>query len=457
LIYSSFDVAISCPWEDRSDADSEILELASNFLPESDPMVGDSDSLPVATASVLVPAAAQSENSPQQLDLEDRLDVKAELDSLWISWQLNNPSQLNPELTDELGSVSSILATIANTETITHTHQLLQELNSSRQQLASAQNQLQVLDRRNQDRVDAVDLSILQAKQLKFRTQQLAKISQDRVEKVREMLDSIEQIRSEIVTGLDKFGGNAEIHAMLAQLETTRHTLVIAHDRATTGQEAFYDSLQAIQQQVAARSDDSEQKLNQYHDTIQSLSQAISIDRLQIATMSVDLSAKLTDLHGLSAQITPIHAQIVEKSQTLQSKIAEIDRGFGKLSQSVRLEKEQFYALTVESIEKANEIGAQLAQILQQMSEDRDSISALKTEIASIRSTILKETEQKFNNINLHYHEMISTCSDLQSCHKDRAAAIKKLSRWLWILSFAVGGILILLMRMTISLKRGSI
>jgi chromosome segregation ATPase len=446
LLNSSFDVAISSPWDE---ADSEKLELSSNLSREQNLIVSVDASLPLAKQH----QAVQSENSPQPLDLPAQLDVKAELDSLWVSWQLNNPNQLNPELTDELGSVSSILATIATTETITHTQQLLQELNSSREQLTSAQNQLQVLDRRNQDRVAAVDLSILQAKQLKFRTQQLAQTSKNRVEKVREMLESISQIRTEIVTSLDKFGGYAEIHSMLAQLETTRHALVIAHDRATTGQEAFYDSLHEIQQQVIARSDDSEHKIHQYHDTIQSLSQTISIDRLQIAGMSVDLGAKLTDLHGLSAQITTIHAQVVEKSQTLQTKIAEIDRGFAALSQSVQTEKEQFYALTVESIEKTDAIGSQLAQILQQSSEDRDSISALKTEIASMRYTTRKETAQKLNNLNLHYQELTSTWTDFQARYKDRAVAIKKLSRWLWILSFAVGGMFILLVRMLISLK----
>ncbi|WP_310426397.1 hypothetical protein [Chamaesiphon sp. VAR_48_metabat_135_sub] len=446
MLNSSFDVAISSPWDDP---DSAQLELPSNSSREQDLIVSVEASLPLAKQH----QAVKSENSPQSLDLPTQLDVKAELESLWVSWQLHNPTQLNPELTDELGSVSSILATIATTETITHTQQLLQELSSSREQLTSAQNQLQVLDRRNQERVDAVDMSILQAKQLKFRTQQLAKISKDRVEKVREMLESIEQIRTEIVTSLAKFGGYEEIHAMLGQLETTRHALVIAHDRATTGQEAFYDSLHKIQQQVAARSDDSEQKLHQYHDTIQSLSQTISTDRLQIAAMSVDLGAKLADLHGLSAQITTIHTQIVAKSQTLQTKIADLNRGFGALSQSVQTEKEQFYALTVESIEKADAIGSQLAQILQQSNEDRESISVLKNDIASMRHTIRKETEQKFNNLNRHYHELILTWTDFQARYKDRAVAIKKLSSWLWILSFAVGGMLLLLMRILINIK----
>lgn len=371
-----------------------------------------------------------------------QFDVKTELDSLLTSLQQTLPHPPNLTPTEESSSISDMLETIVNTDV----RQLLAQLKIAIAQLA-------VLDRRDRDRVDAVETSILQAKQLKFRTQQLAQHSKNQIEKVQGMLGSIEQIRTEIFTSLDKFGGYEEIQAMLAQLETTRHTLLIAHDRATTGQEAFYDSLQEIHQQVAARSDESEHKLDRFHESIGSLSQTISTDRLRIAGISVDLTTKLTDLHSINAQITTMHAQIVEKSQTLQAKIAQIDRGFLELSQSVQTEKEQFYALTVESIEKADSIRSQLAEIVKQRIDDRDSISALKAELELVHRNVRQEAQQKLLNSDLRDRELISICNDLQARQQDRVVTTIKIVRWLWILSVVVGVLFISLLRISIGLK----
>jgi predicted amino acid-binding ACT domain protein len=281
----------------------------------------------------------------------------------------------------------------------------------------------------------------------------IAEASQGRFDKAEQMLGAIEQIHAELATNLAKFGGHAEIRAMLAQLETTRHSLVIAHDRATTGQEAFYDSLRAIQSDVTTRSEESAQKLAQYQASIQSLSQTIAADRLQIASMSVDLSTKLTDLHNLNTQIAAKHTEIVTAAQTMKSRIVEIDRGFVELVASVQTEKEQFYELTVETIEKADAIKSQLANISNQISADRELISALKAELESVRHLVRQETEHKLNNLDLRYHQIISMWDEFQTRHKDRIFNTHKFARWLWILSTAVICIFVMLIRVLMILK----
>jgi chromosome segregation ATPase len=435
----------------KRDYTNELSATSSNERYSIDPF-GSND-----ISGNTIPSVSQ----PLGTRISAPLDITSELDSLSISFQFATPQPPNLAPPNEASSISDILATISTTESIASTQQLLVELHTTRAQLTNAQTELQFLHQQNQAQVDRIDANILEVKQLKFRTQQLARYSKNQIEKVQEMLGTIQQIRTEIVTSLDKFGGYDEIHSMLAQLETTRHASISAHDaleetlrERVTGEESFYESLQAIQAQVAAQSHDSEHKLHQYQESIHSLSQTISIDRLRIAGMSVDLSTKLTNLHGLNAQITTMHAQVVGKSQTLQSRIAEIDRGFGELSQSVQQEKEQFYELTVEAIEKADAIRSQLADLVKQISGDRHSIqSQLKTEIESMRHTIRQETEQKLNNLDLRYHELISTWNDLHDRQKDRVLTVRKLSTWLWVLSFAIGVIFILLIRILTMFK----
>jgi chromosome segregation ATPase len=371
--------------------------------------LGDSHS---QIAGLAHPAALGSSNSNAT---DENLDVKAELESLLVSLQLaTTPRSPQIEPISEASPTANIHQTVST---------------------------------------EVIDRSILEIKQLKFRTQQLAKHSQNRFEQAEQMLASIAKIHTDIATNLDKFGGHAEIQAMLVQLETTRHSLVIAHDRATTGQEAFYDSLRAIQGDVTTRSEESAQKLDQYQASIQRLSQTISADRLQIASMSVDLSTKLTDLHNLNTQIAATHTEIVTAAQTMKSRIVEIDRGFVELVASVQSEKEQFYELTVETIEKADAIKSQLANINNQISADRESISALKAELESVRHLVRQETEHKLNNLDLRYHQIISMWDDFQARHKDRIFNTHKFARWLWILSTAVICIFVMLIRVLMILK----
>jgi hypothetical protein len=394
-------------------------------------------------------------NSPieQSAPTSGEMDLEAELDALLISLQLvtPHPPNLAPAIEDK--SIEGILTSISTTAPVTHTQQLLKELNTTRSQLNAACTQLAVLHQRNQVQVDRVDANVRQAEQIKFSTQQSAQHSSDRVEKVQKMLGSLEQIRTEIVTNLDKFGSYEEIRSMLAQLETTRYALVVAHERVTLGQQAFYDSLHAIQQQVAATSHDSEDKFRQYHQSIESLSQTIATDRLKIAGMSVELSTKLHNLHALDAQITKIHTRVVETSQAFKLRLTEVERGFVRLSQSVSQEQEQFYELTVQTIEKSESVRSQFADIVKQIEDDRHTISLLQAQIESVKHTTQQQLELQFNDFNLRQDDLILLCNNLQSLHKDRLAIATKFSKWLWILSFAVGTIFILLVRIISCLK----
>lgn len=480
--------------DDRDDLHSEILEFESNARSSEPPeqireRTDISKDLDLLTISLNLPvderadrevttsfdetsrrsgvaATALTKPNPGNENLatlhaaEENLEIEAELDALLASLHTTTP--LPPKLTTncDASSISGILTQISTTEPVTHTQQLLHELNLARQQLKIAGTQLQILHQRNQVQVDLVDANTLQVKQLKFRTQQLAQHSKDRIEAARNMLGSLEQIRTEIVANLNKFGSYEEIAGMLAQIEAARYALVIAHDslkktlreRVTTEQAALYESLQAIQAQVDARSRESEQKLDRYHESIQSLAQTISTDRLRVAGMSVELSTKLNDLNVLSTQITTMHAQIVEKSQTLQSKIPQIERAFGELSQSVREEKEQFYAITVETIEKADTIGSQLVQLIQQINSDRVKISEIEAEVASMRQHASQAAERQLATSELQDRELISLANNFQVDRKKQLLTLKKLTIWLWILSVTVGIMAILSLRMSLAI-----
>ena len=447
----------TAPLENRDETDSQWLELESNLSGDRHkqvvPVCHDNSKSRVPELNESV-ADSRSERlrQPQQPDT-DRSTVTAELDSMLTSLQLTTPHPPQPNSKPESSSIVTIRSPSTTSEPVVSSDRLLQQLNEARQQLDTARTQLQTIEQRNQTQVDRVDANTLEVKQIKFRIQQLAQYSKSQVEKVAEMLAEIATIRTEIATSLDKFGGEGDIQQMLSQLEPTRHALILAHDRVVTGQETFYESLQEIQARVTALSQESEAKLRQARELMQSLSQTISTDRLQIAGMSVEMSTKLNELHGLSTQITTIHTQIVEKSQTFQSKIESIEREFTEISQSMQAEKQQFYALTAESIERTDLMRPQLTEISKKIDDDRARIVNIESAISSIRTNAKQAEEQQLTNFELRDREMILLANNFQIDRNKQLAAIKKMSTWLWILSGAVGVLFILVLRISIALK----
>jgi predicted nucleic acid-binding Zn-ribbon protein len=381
----------------------------------------------------------------------ERFDVDVELDSLLTTLKSTETPDLDSET--ERHSISESLAEIAAAQPIAQSQQLLAELRATREQISISHAQLQSLDRENRDRVDTVDTSLLEVKQLKFRTQQLARHSKNQIEKVREMLVSLEQVRAEVIAGLDKFGGYEEIRSMLAQLAETRHALILAHDRLKTGQEAFYESLRAMSEQVAANSNESEAKLLDYQQSISHLTQEISADRLKIAMTSADLTLKVSEINGMNGNISTIHQQIVDKSQTLQTSIVQLDRKFGELSQSVQTEKEQFYELTAETIDKVEGMRLQFVDIAKQNRLNCETIEQLKTEIDTIRQNVSYESEQQLDRFDRHYDETIATWGDLQVRQKASTRDARRFYNWLWLLSFAVGVLFVLLVTVLLTIR----
>ncbi len=374
------------------------------------------------------------------------LDVTAELDLILKSLDLATPHPPDPKQTTHSESNFNSENPI-DTEQAIQDRQLFEELNTTRAQLATVATELQSWQQATRSDIEEIDASVRQLKQVKFRTQQLNRDSTNQIAQIQKMLADVERVRTEIFTGLEQFGGYTQIQSLLTALETARQEAVVARDRLNTGQDDFYESLTAIQEQVSIQSNDAIAKLHEYQESIYSLTQTVSTDRLQIAGMSMDMSVKFTELHRVHSQISSMHAQMVEKSAAFQSQIVEIEHGFSELSTSVRQEKDQFYELTVETIDKADAMHSELVNIVREISNDREEIDNLKTEIASLKQTLDRNAEQELDYFDIQFYELMSNCNELTNARQEKIVNNKKLYLWLWTLSFAVGIIVVLLVR----------
>ena len=170
--------------------------------------------------------------------------------------------------------------------------------------------------------------------------------------------------------------------------------------------------------------------------------------------MSVDLSLKYSQAQDLSDQIINMHAQITEKSQnSAQSGFAEIGRGFSELAESVQLEKDQFYELTAQTIERTEAMQSQFTNIANEFSLDREAIAALQSELIAVREMLACSTEQQLDYFDLQFYELMTNWNELSGYHKKKGGDTRKFSTWLWGLSAAVGIVFILLIYLLMRLK----
>jgi chromosome segregation ATPase len=439
---------------DQDDSPSELLEfepMLDSKHPECElttPLANGSDpqlsvdaqsntTMSVITQSSMIPAT------------ETTFDLTAELDSLLESLRLVTPHPPDLAITAASNPKSGNLVAIAANESINYP-QLRQDLITVSEQISTARAQLQSVHQRNQAQVDAVDASVLQVNKIKVRIKQLARYNKYQVEKIQDTIGIIDRIRTEIATGLEEFGGYAEVAAMLTELKTIRAESIAAQERLKDGQESFYESLRAIQAQVVTQNHESVEKLRQYHELIQDLSQTTSADRLQIAGMSADLNVNLNQVQDLNLQIVEMHAQVTDKSHALQLQMAEINRGFTELSQSLHQDKEQFYELTAETIDRTDALRLQFADMSNQISGDRETIAYLQAELESVSQTADRETEQQLDYFDLQLQELIDKYEHQQKIQSSKS---RKFSSWLWGLSIAVGVISVLLIRIALSLN----
>ena len=444
---------------DRDDSDSEILELET--IPGEPSQLSDIAHQSDVRVTTDVPGS-ESSNSDLQLKVPtvvksieigstgDIFNVTAELDALIKTLERANPQppQLDRSLEitilkqerqrQESHSISETLAAIAASEPDPDT-KLYRELANIHQQIATARQELQTLHQRNQSQVETIEAHADRIDRLKIRTQQLAYYTKDRVGKVQASIATVDAIRSEIVTGLEKFGGYREIRSLLAELASSRQALILAHDRLGTGQAAFYESLQEIEQRVTSHRNDSVDRLCGYQELIENFSQTLSTDRQQMAQMSVDLSLKYAQTQNLSGQISDMHAQITEKSQLIHRRLAETERGFSELAESVRAEKDQFYELTAETIDRTADIRAQFSKIASEFSLDREAIAALQSELATVREGVERERERQLDYFDLQFYELLADWSELSGERQKRGSDSHKILIWLWILSGAIG------------------
>ncbi len=307
-----------------------------------------------------------------------------------------------------------------------------QELALESQQLiksiAVVKSELTNIQRSNQTQFTAIEHHVNQSQQLQQRTEQLAKYSKLQVRQMQEMLQSFDGVRKSIVAALDRFGNYQQLEPMLQQILAADLSLRQANEKLQAHQSDLYESLQSIQRQVESRSSTAEQNLLQGQAELESLLEIIRADRERTIALQTLVTQNFQESQQLHSSLTGLQKGLAENSEHLQ-------QNFSALADSVQHEKQQFYQLTADTINKTDAMRSQFAEMAKQVTKDWEAIQSLQFKVEDLRDYFDREGKQPISQLHQRYDELVATWSDL----KKKQVSIEKSQRnqqtWLQVLS----------------------
>jgi chromosome segregation ATPase len=299
------------------------------------------------------------------------------------------------------------------------------------QKIRDAQQLLTDINRENQAKVVAIEQNVERVQELRHRSEKLAKFSKLQVQQVQEILKSFEQVRQEIVVALDRFGGYEQIQPLLQQMNQAKNALQQAQRQLQNHQNELYRSLQQIQQQVENRSANAESFLLQHKADLNSLLSSVQVDRQQLMAMQNSVAEQLK----LSSEL---NGRLAEKSTLFQNSMTEVNKNFTSLSESVQHEKQQFYQLTADLINKTDTSRSQFADMTKQVEKNGEAMKSLQADVNKLNTAFEQEVKEEVGKLNSLYDEMIATWSDTRRKQGSIDQRQRLFQNWLLSLTAAV-------------------
>jgi chromosome segregation ATPase len=332
------------------------------------------------------------------------------------------------DLDQELRSLLEMASSSGVRSIPEHHHELEVESQQLVQSIAVIKSELTDIQRSNQTQIASIEHNVNQSQQLQQRTEQLAKYSKLQVRQMQEMLQSFNGVRQTIVAALDRFGSYQQLEPMLQQILAADLSLRQANENLQVHQADLYESLQSIQRQVEIRSSTAEQNLLQGQAEFESLLETIRTDRERTIVLQTLVTQNFQEFQLLHSSLTGLQKGFAENAEHLQQE-------FSALADSVQHEKQQFYQLTADNINKIDAMRSQFAETAKQVSKDWAAIQSLQFKVEDLRDYFDNEGKQQISQLHQHYDELVSTWSDL----KKKQVSIDKLQQgqqtWLRLLS----------------------
>jgi chromosome segregation ATPase len=317
------------------------------------------------------------------------------------------------------------------------------------QLITAAKHELTDIQHNNQIQVQTIERGVNQSQQLQQRTEQLAKYSKLQVRQMQEMLQSFESIRKTIIQSLDSFGHYEQLEPMLQKILAADLSLRQANEKLQAHQSGLYESLQAIQKQVEKRSNTAEQSLLQGQAEFEQLLETIRADRERTIALQTLVTQN-------SKEAQQLHISLLGFQKGLSGNSEQLQQNFAELAESVQHEKQQFYQLTADTINKTDAMRSQFAEMAKQVSKDWEAIQTLQFKFEDLRENVDGEGKQQVSQLHQRYEELVSTWSDVKKKQVNLEKSRQRQQTWINFLAGGFGLIILLLIGILVKFTRYS-
>jgi DNA repair exonuclease SbcCD ATPase subunit len=401
----------------------------------------------------------------EQEDLDSYLRETVEkgqsVKSAELSGSLTDLDLLDEEINNLFGSLivaSGDLSQVQGTEGIDHalaeidavdikekSQELLPELVRAKEQLSTAIAELRQVSTFNEEKANQVEYNFQQVSKLKLRTEQLAKYSKIQLKKIEDIIGGFETIRNDILRGIEQFGGYDNLKPILKEIGEANNSLVLAQQTLEKNQGTFYTSLKEIENNVIHHNQETENKLLKTYQDISGALVQLEANKQKINQLTGDITNHLNAVQKMRDDIIQLHGGIENKTVDLQQKIISITSGFNELSQTVKHEKQQFYQLTSETINKADAMRSQFAEIARQINQDRNIVQDMKKEIHDLRIAFDQEAIKQYERLNKSYEEIVESWGDVKLKQKTIESNQRAMQKWLKMITI-IGAVAIVIL-----------
>jgi uncharacterized phage infection (PIP) family protein YhgE len=284
-----------------------------------------------------------------------------------------------------------------------------------------------------------IERGVQQSNQLHRRTEQLAKYSKLQVQQLQALLQSFDAVRQDIVNTLDRFGGHEQLTPLLADLRGATESLQTAQGQLATHEQSAYQTLQGIQQQAAQQNSATVGQLQQQQQELQQLWQSISTDRERVLSLEQSVGERVATAQLLHQSLSQLQTRLQEQSAAASTQSQDLSRNFVELSESMDHEKQQFYQLTAEMINKTDAMRSQFAELAKQVSKDWEGIQALQFRLADFEDRLDEKQLEPPQQLAQRYEEIVASWGELHKKQQFFDRAYRTQNTWLKVLSAALG------------------
>jgi chromosome segregation ATPase len=345
---------------------------------------------------------------------------------------LNTAGFLSADLGEPINTneIEKILTSLEKIDPQDRSVVLVRELAKARQELELAHKNWEGVYNENAERAREVAQNLEEIKQLKNRTKQLAIQSKDQIKTIQDIVVSFDTLRQEVLRGLQEFKNIDELKQVVSQIDAARQSLDEAKAKIDGEGTGLYQSIVGLKNEAQEHHDRTQEKLELSMAELESVMAEFAVEKQKLNDSASSVKEAVSAGEKLADRLKAVQQEVNERADQMKADIARVNKEYEELTNNFGKDKEQFYQLTADAINKADAIRSQFAEINKKMTGDRDTLQLLKADVEDIKQSFERDTLQQVEQLSQHYKEAMESWGDVKFNQRQIQNAQAGMKNW---------------------------